>query len=221
MEMTTAYAKMVAEKHSTRAFINRVVEKDTIWEILDEAARSTGTSRNAQEYKVYVTIGDKTERIRSLYLKADAENMSAISDLSAHRTGTWSQKAVAHRVAFDKSIRDFLGDDLGQYLNAQNTLFHAPALLVFTIPDMDNDWAIYDLGSFTQSVQMSALARGVASVVAYSIVKYPQILRKELLIPDEEHIIIGIALGYPTDDKVNDFRTPRMAVEEYTKVYGE
>ena len=110
---------------------------------------------------------------------------------------------------------------MGQYLNAQNTLFHAPALLVFTIPDMDNDWAIYDLGSFTQSVQMSALARGVASVVAYSIVKYPQILRKELLIPDEEHIIIGIALGYPTDDKVNDFRTPRMAVEEYTKVYGE
>ena len=54
----------------------------------------------------------------------------------------------------------------------------------------------------------------VDSVVAYELTKYPDVLRKNVNIPDTEDIAVGIALGYETDDAVNKFRAKKHTVEE-------
>ena len=61
---------------------------------------------------------------------------------------------------------------------------------------------------------LSAKSYGIDSIPAYQVVKFPDVLRKFLNIPEEEDIIIGIALGYEEDDIVNKFRSARLPLEE-------
>ena len=52
--------------------------------------------------------------------------------------------------------------------------------------------------------------------MAYSLVTYPDVLRKYLKVPDDEDIIVGIALGYEDEDKiVNKFRSTRLPFDKF------
>ena len=64
------------------------------------------------------------------------------------------------------------------------------------------------------ALMLAAKDRGVDSVVAYELVKYSDILRKHVKIPDTEDIAVGIALGYENDDAVNKFRAKKQTLEE-------
>jgi nitroreductase len=47
---------------------------------------------------------------------------------------------------------------------------------------------------------LAATDLGVNSIPAYELVKYPYILRDNLPIPEDEDIVMGIALGYESDE---------------------
>ena len=68
------------------------------------------------------------------------------------------------------------------------------------------------------AILLAATAKGIDSIPAYEIAKYPDILRKHLPIPDDEDIIIGIALGYSSDEKINTYKSKRMDVDEVLKI---
>ncbi|MCH3989425.1 MAG: hypothetical protein LKE60_05780 [Pediococcus pentosaceus] len=49
--------------------------------------------------------------------------------------------------------------------------------------------------------------------------KYPQILREELKIPDDEEIIVGIGLGFEDEQvQVNRITSKRMDTESILKI---
>ena len=96
----------------------------------------------------------------------------------------------------------------------QTQLFHAPAVAYLTLPKTASQWAVLDLGGFEQTLLLAAKAHDVDTVPAYNLVKYPDILRNELGIPDSDAIAVGIALGYPEDVPLNAFRSTRRPVED-------
>jgi len=54
-----------------------------------------------------------------------------------------------------------------------------------------------------------------------TLAAHPDLIRKELKIPDDLSIIIGIALGYADAGHLqNKFRTPRRAVKEAVTFKG-
>ena len=62
---------------------------------------------------------------------------------------------------------------------------------------------------------------GLDSAPAVTLVAHPDLIRKELNIPDGLMIIIGIALGYGDDeDPQNKFRSPRRSVQEAVTFKG-
>ncbi|MDP4105794.1 MAG: nitroreductase family protein [Bacillota bacterium] len=56
-----------------------------------------------------------------------------------------------------------------------------------------------DLGAFSQTLMLSAYGRGIGSMPAYEIVKYPELVRQFIEIPDDQTITMGVALGYPDE----------------------
>ena len=75
-------------------------------------------------------------------------------------------------------------------------------------------YSIYDLGGFGMSLMLAAKDHGVDSIVAYELIKYPDIIRKYAKVPDDEDIIIGIALGYEDDAQLNKYRSSRLPLDQ-------
>ena len=48
----------------------------------------------------------------------------------------------------------------------------------------------------------------------YKIVKFPAELRPLLSVPEDEEIVMGIALGYAAEDSINEFVSARLPLEE-------
>lgn len=99
-------------------------------------------------------------------------------------------------------------------LKAQTLLFNAPAVFYLTLTKGHTAWSIYDLGEFGMTLMLAAKDRGIDTVSAYEIVKYPDELRRLLDVPDDQDVIMGIALGYASDDKMNEFSSQRLPLEE-------
>ena len=55
---------------------------------------------------------------------------------------------------------------------------------------------------------------GVPIFFAYEFVKFPDALREIIGIPENEDIIMGIGFGYAADDRLNEYQSSRLPVEE-------
>ena len=95
-------------------------------------------------------------------------------------------------------------------------LFGAPVLAVLC---MDKALSSnFDIGMLAQTICLAAQDFGVDSLIASAFVSQPDILCKELEIPDCLNIVIGIGLGYPNPNSViNTYRSPRRPIQEVVR----
>jgi len=132
-----------------------------------------------------------------------------------HRT-EFSQRSQKKMEEELNIIKESTNDpELTSFWRKNIECFNAPAIVYLTLHKGHSKWSCYDLGGFGMALILAAKDLGVDSVVAYELVKYPDVLRKYAKIPDDEDICIGIALGYENDDKVNKFRAKKNTLDEY------
>ena len=100
-------------------------------------------------------------------------------------------------------------------------MFNAPTLVYITVPKKRNDFFIFDCGALEMSIMLSAIEKDIDSVSAYHSIKYPDILRKNLKIPDDEDIVIGIALGYEDKDNIlSKIKSEKLTLEEASTFFN-
>ncbi|MBE0696193.1 MAG: nitroreductase family protein [Anaerolineaceae bacterium] len=76
----------------------------------------------------------------------------------------------------------------------------------------------FDIGMLAQTICLAAQNFGVDSLIAASFVSQPEILCRELEIPENLKIITGIGLGYPNPENIiNTYRSPRRLIEEVVR----
>ena len=80
-------------------------------------------------------------------------------------------------------------------------IFDAPALAIITYDKelKGGDIAPFDCGALATSFVNAAWSRAVGSVINSQGVMHSPVVREHLGIPDDEVIIISIAMGYPDD----------------------
>ena len=121
----------------------------------------------------------------------------------------------------EKLSKILKSENQNELWEANHILFKAPTMVYITVPKKRVDFCIFDAGAIEMSIMLSAIDKGVDSVAAYHSIKYPDILRKNMNIPDDEDIVMGIALGY--EDKNNilgQIRTERMSLDEACNFYN-
>lgn len=205
------FHEVLAARHSVRHFDGRPVSLETLKTIVRDAQRAPSWV-NAQEWRVWLAVGSKLETIRRAYAEKTAQNVKGYSDFPAAHREQWSAMAQENMAQFTASRIDAGLAEAKEQSQAQ--LFHAPAVAYLTLPKNASQWAVLDLGGFEQTLLLAAKAHGVDTVPAYNLVKYPDILRQELGIPDTDAIAVGIALGYPADVPLNAFRSTRRPLED-------
>jgi nitroreductase len=84
-----------------------------------------------------------------------------------------------------------------------------------------NVWAMYDCGSAVQNIMLLATNYGLGTIAQAMAVVYPDIIRKELGIPEDKLIALGIAIGYPDlKNPINKDRRDREPLGTVAKFYG-
>ncbi len=205
------FLKVLNERHSVRHFDGNPVSEDTLVEIVRQAQRAPSWV-NAQEWKVVIATGATLEAIRKEYSQMTANGVKGAPDFPVAHRDEWSEDAQTNMKVF--SDRRIAAGLLEAKETSQQELFHAPAVAYLLMPKKTNFYAVLDMGGFEQTLLLAAKSLGVDSVPAYNLIKYPDVLRRILGVGEDIGFVIGIALGYPAEVPLNDFRSTRREVEE-------
>ncbi|CAO0821476.1 hypothetical protein DFAR_2390001 [Desulfarculales bacterium] len=87
--------------------------------------------------------------------------------------------------------------------------FGAPALIFVPVPTDQTPYVILDAMAFITALCLAALAR------------YPKVVRQHLHLPDDERLLMGLALGFPdASEAVNQSRDSRTGLEKTLPLTG-
>jgi nitroreductase len=215
METTTC----VQERRTIRKFLPDPVPKDVIEEIISKAlwAPSWG---NTQPWEFMVVSGALMDRFK-------AENRNALmsgahSKPDIRMPEEWPESLKARYKDVGRTLFDSLSiarEDVEartNYYGDMFNIFDAPAmLLVLLDKHLLLEYAMLDVGLFLQTFMLLACDRGLGTAALAASVHFPQVARKLLPIPEDKHLAIGAAIGWP--DKraaVNTFQRKRASMQE-------
>lgn len=78
------------------------------------------------------------------------------------------------------------------------------------------------VGMFIQTLILALTERGLGTCLQVSVTGYPDVLRKEFKLPDDQRILCGIAIGYPDPhSKVNNLVMSRDDVDSQMNLHHE
>ena len=112
------------------------------------------------------------------------------------------------------------GDAVEQFGLLNQTMFNAPVVAFICMDKILSEWSLYDVGAYSQSFMLAALEQGLSTIPAITLTLYPDILRRELNIPDNLKITIGIAVGYADREHgINKFISSRSPLTETVRFF--
>jgi len=215
MDVKTA----IRERRSIRKFGPEKVPQNIIREILEEA-RWAPSWGNTQAWEFLVVTGDTLRNFQ----KANCEKMFA---------GEATSPEIPMPEEWPGNLNKRYTDIVGRLLNAliiaredkeaRNelyekifSLFDAPCLIVACFDkSLCTEYAMLDIGLVIQTICLLAHGKGLGTCIMAAAVKYPELLRELVPIPDSKVIAMGIALGYPDlESSANNFERVRANLDE-------
>jgi nitroreductase len=205
------------ERHSIRAFLSKPVEKDKLDALLAVSVR-TPSWANTQPWEILVATGGTLERIKEGYRQKYADKAPAVPETP--RPVAWSEAAKERIQQLRPDMARACGDAVEQFATLNQTMFNAPAVVYVCMDKILSEWSLYDIGAYSQSFMLAALEQGLSTIPAITLTLYPDILRRELKIPDNLKITIGIAVGYADKENgINKFVSSRRLFKETVRFF--
>ncbi len=225
----------LASRHTTRDFLPTPVAPEIIEQIITDGLTSPSWS-NTRPIMVAVATEDVRDRISKEYL-ARWEIVAPIRSskwgqfkLLFTRRGLPTSNAMiakpyvpellprAQRVGAELfghmgiDRKDRKARDAAWARNYE--FFGAPVeLFIFTHTSLGK-FSANDAGLFVMNLMLGAHARGLGTCAQGAVSAYDDIVRSEFNVPKGYQLLYGISLGYPSDNKVNDFAANRLKPAE-------
>jgi nitroreductase len=206
----------ITQRHSIRAFLDKPIEPSILTQVLETAQR-TPSWANTQPWEIFVATGATLKRLKAAYYHEHTVKASGEPDIP--RPTEWSDEAKKHISELHPDMVRDCGDSVEQFGPLNRDMFHAPAVVFIGMDKVLSEWSLYDIGAYSQTLMLAALENGLGSIPAITLTLFPEVLRKELGIPDNLKITIGIALGYvDTENHINRFVSRRRKLSETVRI---
>ncbi len=220
------YEEVVRGRRSIRGFKPESVPRTLIREVIELAMRAP-SSLNTQPWNFYVVTGAPLDRIR----RGNTErNLAGVPDSREFR-GHGAYKGV-HRDR-QKEIAGQLFEAMGipwddkakrqDWVLRGFRQFDAPVSIVVTYDRSihGGDIAPFDCGAVTNALVNAAWSRGLGCVVNSQGIMQSPVVREHAGIPDDQVIMICIAMGFPDDGfPANAVVSRRKSVDEAVTFVG-
>jgi nitroreductase len=210
-------------RKSIRAYKNLPVSREILAKIIGTSLHSPSAT-NLQPWNLYVVGGDVLEKIRQ-------ENVDRF--LSGGKpTFEEHELDASYRLRRSELARDLFAllgiqredkDKRKEWATKGHSYFDAPSVIIITLDHsvLSGTWSLLAIGSFIQSLCLSALEYGLGTCISEQGVAYHDILRRHIDIPETQRIVISVILGYPDlSAPENQLVSTRISVDEAVHWYG-
>ena len=211
-------------RFTCRAFSPDPVGKDTVIKILAAANRAPSWG-NTQPWDIYVAAGTVLEDLRKEFLTNMAQKVAPKTDLPLPQE--WPAALQERYTSLGKERAGVLAEELGREHLSQAVaernfrFFDAPVVFYICMDRSLTPYSMLDLGAVGQSIMLAAQEYDLATAPAVMLVAYPDLIHKALGIPEDEAIVLGIALGCADTSSIhNQYRSRRRPVEEMARLVG-
>lgn len=220
------FEKLVAERRSIRGYKKDPVPMEVIEEII-EVAKGAPSSMNTQPWKVTVVTGEPLDRIR----QGNSHNM--LSGVPPKRDFPMKEgyEGIHRQRQIDIAVQLFeaMGIERHDKERRQDWVmrgfrqFDAPVSVVLSYDKYLEPAAIsqFDIGAFSYALCLAAWERGLGTVINGQGIMQSAVVHEHAGIPEDQCIMICIAMGYPDDEFVaNDVKSTREDNTEFVRYVG-
>jgi len=209
--------KGIEERRSTRAFLERPVEREKIETLLNYATQAP-SAINLQPWELTVVSGEEKKRLSRLLVKRMKErNISC---------GPGAKSPLPeYFVERERGLLDTILPNLPEqtpfqdFINEGSCNFYgAPTAIIITLDQVFSSARLTDIGVFVGYLVLVAHALELGTCPIGLITAFDDDIKEALSIRDEKQVVIGVALGYgDPDSPVNRSRSERVPIGDVAK----
>jgi nitroreductase len=204
----------MANRRSTRAYLNRAVLRADIEDILEHAGKAP-SAINVQPWEYVIVYGKEKDRLVKRLEKARAERrvscgpgtQNSLPDIFKNRSRRAS-RVMAPKIAE-------MGLEFNQFVEEGSCSFYgAPIAIIVTIDRLFPKHRYLDIGLSVSYLLLAAQAHGLATCPIGLVSSYGDEIAEVLDISEDKEIVLGIALGYADNESpINNFNTDRESLD--------
>ena len=220
------YQEVVMGRRSIRGFLGKPVSKQMINEVLSMAIRAP-SSLNTQPWNFYVVSGAPLDAIR----KGNTErNLAGVPDSREFRGhGAYEGDHRTRQIEIAKQLFAAMSIEREDKAARQDWVlrgfrqFDAPVSIVVTYVRSihGGDIAPFDCGGVTNALVNAAWSKGLGCVINSQGIMQSPVVREHAGIPDDQVIMICVAMGYPDETfPANAVVSRRKSLDEAVHFVG-
>ena len=213
----------IKTRRSVRAYKSTPVPKELLKEIL-EVSLWAPSAGNIQPWEIVVMGGEPFDKLKQRLAAKRAAGEEPRSDIPWPR---FPDHLQARRHAHGKRLFEFLGIDRHDVQKRQawtvrmSRFMDAPNGIILCCEASLGEWVLLDVGYILYGILLAAHARGLGTCGLGEVIRYPEVIREIMGIPESKRLVAGIAIGYPDwDHPYNKFMPQRQPLESCTTWRG-
>jgi len=220
------YKDVVMGRRSIRGYKPDPVPKAVITDVLEMAMRAP-SSLNTQPWNFYVVTGDVLDKIRAGNVE---RTLAGVADSREFRGGPGYQGVHRERqIEIAIQLFSAMGIERDNKEKRQDWVlrgfrqFDAPVSIVVTYDRSihGSDIGPFDCGAVTNALVNAAWSKGLGCVINSQGIMQSPVVREHAHIPDDQVIMICVAMGYPEDSfPANGVVSRRKSIEEGATFLG-
>lgn len=222
-ELPLSVCDAIRTRRSVRSFRPDPVPTTILRSVLELARKSPSWS-NTQPWELAVVTGRPLAALKDALSAKVQAGVAPNPDIPWPRfPDRYHQRSRANGMELFGTL-EITRDDTARkfdYNLSMQRFFEAPAGIIFYLDQELGTWSILDLGILMQTIMLAAVGYGLGACPMAVAGRYPDVLREVLGIPATKRIFCGIALGYPNDAPVNQFRSERVPLSEFVLWCGD
>jgi nitroreductase len=220
------YQQLLQERRSIRGYKPDPVPRKVIEEVIELATRAP-SSMNTQPWHFYVITGEPLDRIRKENTERNLAGVKSSREIRSH--GAYAGVHRQRQIDIAVQLFQAMGIERDDAERRQDWVprgfrqFDAPMCVVVTYDQEleGGDIAQFDCGSVVHGLVLAGWSKGLGAVVNSQGIMQSPVVREHAGIPDDQVIMICVAMGYPDDDfPANHVRSHRRPVAEVASFVG-
>lgn len=220
------YEEVVMGRRSIRGYQSVPVPKSLIKEVLEMTIRAP-SSLNTQPWNFYVVAGEPLDRIRAGNTERNLAGVPDSREFRGHGAyeGVHRERQIGIAVQLFEAmgIERYDKEARQEWVLRGFRQFDAPVSIVVTYDRSihGGDIGPFDCGAVSNALVNAAWSRGLGCVVNSQGIMQSPVVREQAGIPDDQVIMICVAMGFPDDSfPANAVVSQRKSVEDAAVFVG-